>query len=255
MRKVVIPFIVVLSLLSVVSASPKFYGSNLASPSEFEDPYQEADKLMTYGEDASRDRQSYSIAERGLSNDANNYQWLWRTARAAYFMGDSSNANDKLPYFERGISLGQRAIAQQSNAVEGHFWLGANYGGYSELKGAFKALSTVKLIRAEMETVLRLNDRYHEGNAYLALGEIDRQLPRLLGGNLQRAISRLEQGNRIAPANLEIKLALGQAYQEAGRKDEARRLYQEIVNRQVNPSRPKSETNIQGKARQLLTKL
>src|SRR5262245_1476410 len=83
MRTVVFSFIVALalSILTVAPASARLYGSNLVSPSEFEDPYREADKLMTYGEDPLRDRQSYTIAERGLSNDANNYQWLWRAAQ------------------------------------------------------------------------------------------------------------------------------------------------------------------------------
>src|SRR5262245_61684107 len=163
-----------------------------------------------------------------MASEANNYQWLWRAARASYFVGDEANKTEKLRYFEKGIDAGLRATALEPNAVEGHFWLGVNYGGYSEQKGVFKALVTVKKIRAEMETVLRLNDKYQDGGAYLALGEMDRQLPRIIGGNLDRAITRLEQGGRIAPNNLDLKFALAEAYQEAGRKEDARREYQAI---------------------------
>ena len=83
----------------------------------------------------------------------------------------------------------------------------------------------------------------------------DAELPRLLGGNLKRAIERLEQGQRIAPHNLELWLALGQAYQEAGRKDDARRQFQEVLNRQINPAFPRAGRNAQDKARRLLAKL
>lgn len=215
-------------------------------------PFHEADRLFTFGENSDRDKQSLDLIERSLAADQNNYQWLWRAARACYFVGDDAAKNDKLRYFERGISIGQRAIATEPNAVEGHFWLAVNYGGYSEQKGVFKALVTVKKIRSEMETVLRLNDKYQEAGAYLALGEMDRQLPRIIGGNLNRAITRLEQGLRIAPNNLEIKYSLAQAYAEAGRKEDARREYQGIVQCQ---GRNNSDRHTQEKAKKKLASL
>jgi hypothetical protein len=218
-------------------------------------PYLEADRLMTYGEDLERDKQSLAIAEKALAGDGNNYQWLWRVARGCYFVGDNADKNEKSRYFDRGTEIGQRATVQQPEAVEGHFWLAVNYGGLAEQKGALKALGLVKKIRAEMEAVLRINDRYQDASAYHALGEIDRQLPRLFGGNLKRSIARLEQGAQIAPNNIQIKFVLAQAYQDAGRKEDARRQLQEIIGRQINPSRARSERGIQEKARQLLNKL
>jgi tetratricopeptide (TPR) repeat protein len=213
---------------------------------------QEADRLFTYGEDQARDRQALALVESALSTDGNNYEWLWRAARAHYYVGDEAPNSGKLQHFERGIGYAQRAVALQPNAVEGHFWLGANYGGYSEVKGMFSALRTVKKIRAEMETVLRLNDRYEEGRAYLALGELDRQLPRLLGGNPQRALARLEQGLKVAPQNLELKYALAQTYQENGRNADARRQLNELIQA---AARNRSDRQIQDKARKLLAKL
>jgi tetratricopeptide (TPR) repeat protein len=253
-----IVFAVTISLvlfITLVLAEPKS-GKGADSPADAAaKAYLEADNLMTCGEDAERDKQAYQVAERGLTGDLNNYQWLWRVARGAFYAGDSAAKNDKLRFFERGIEVAQKAVAQQANGVEGHFWLGANYGGYSEQKGAFKALRMVKDIRAEMELVLSLNDRYQDGSAYLALGEIDRQLPGILGGDLKRGITRLEKGVQVAPQNLELKLGLARAYQEAGRKDDARRQLQEILGRQINPARAKTEREVQEKSRALLGKL
>ncbi len=215
-------------------------------------PFQEADHLFTFGEDTERDKKSLGVIERALAGNGKDYQWLWRAARAYFYVGDGAAKSEKLAYFEKGMNTGQRAIAEQPNAVEGHFWLAANYGGYSEQKGALKALTMVKKIRAEMETVLRLNDRYHDGGAYLALGEMDRQLPRIIGGNLTRSVQRLEQGLGVAPNNLEMRLALAQAYQEAGRKEDARRLFQEIAQKQV---KTQAERDVQEKAKRLLGKL
>jgi tetratricopeptide (TPR) repeat protein len=251
MRNVFLATVFVGILLAVGLAQAKSHVADAPSASSF----QEADYLFTFGENPARDKQSLAVVERALSSDGGNYQWLWRAARVLYYVGDEASKNEKLGYFQKGIDLAQRAIAAQPNAVEGHFWLGANYGGYSEEKGAFKALQTVKKIRAEMETVLRLNDRYQDGAAYLALGEMDRELPRIAGGSLSRAIMRLEQGIKIAPNNLEMKLSLAQAYQEDGRKEDARRQLQDITSRSINPSRARAERDVQQKARQLLGKL
>jgi tetratricopeptide (TPR) repeat protein len=240
--------VIFLSLLIVPgSAQTK---SNLESPPP--NPYREADERFTFGEEPERDKQSLALIDQALANGKDRYQWLWRRARACYFVGDNAPNAQKMPYFEKGIDAGQQAIALEPNAVEGHFWLAVNYRGVSELKGGLKALSTVKTIRSEMEIVLRLNDRYHDGGAYLALGEIDRQMPKFIGGNLDRAITRLEQGERVAPENLEMKFALAQAYQRAGRKQDAQRELQAITER--NPKND-VERRIQEKAVQLLAKL
>ncbi len=218
-------------------------------------PFQEADYLFTLGASLERDKQSLAVVERALANDGSNYQWLWRAARVYYYVGDGVGKSEKIGYFQKGIAVGQRAVAALPNAVEGHFWLAANYGGFSEQTGALKALQTVKKVRAEMEIVLKLNDRYNDGGAYLALGEMDRQLPRIVGGNLGRSISRLEQGLKIAPQNLEMKLALAEAYRESGRKEDARRQLQEIANRPVASSNAQTERHVREKAQRLLAKL
>lgn len=214
----------------------------------------EADRAFSYGEDVARDRQSLAALERALVAEANNYQLLWRATRSYYYVGDNASEKEKLRYYERGIEVGQRAIAQQPNGAEGHFWLGANYGGFSEEKGMLKALQTVKKIRAEMEAVLRLNAGYEDGSAYIALGEMDRQLPGLFGGSTKRAVTYLEQGLRIAPKNMEMKVALAEAYREVGRRDEARKLLQEVLQMQINPARAKENRETQERARKLLSK-
>ncbi len=219
-----------------------------------ESPHQESDRHFTFGEDAVSDRRALEIVNRALTGNSHDYQLLWRAARAFYYVGDNSVKSGKAALFERGIEAGRRAVDIQPGAVEGHFWLAANYGGYSEMKGAFKALRMVGKIRSEMETVLKINDRYHDGGAYLALGEMDRQLPRIIGGNNRRAIARLEQGLRIAPHNLEMKLALAQAYREDGRKQDARNLLEQIATARINPKRARAENDVQQKARRLLGK-
>jgi|KBSSwiStaDraftv2_1062776.scaffolds.fasta_scaffold26047_2 tetratricopeptide (TPR) repeat protein len=224
----------------------------LCLPAQSPDAIQQADRLFSYGEDPARDRHALELIERAMPSQANSYQLLWRASRAYYHVGDDAPSKEKLNYYERGIDAGRRAVALEPGRAEGHFWLGANYGGVGEQKGAFKALQLIRKIRAEMETVVRLNPGYEDGNGYLALCELDRQLPRLLGGNTTRSIAYCEQGLRVAPRNLELKLALAKGYLEAGRRDDARRQLQEILPQQINPERARAERGLQDEARRML---
>jgi tetratricopeptide (TPR) repeat protein len=215
------------------------------------DPIGEADRLFSRGDAPAQDQQALAILETALTADGKNYNLLWRAARAAYYVGDFGPKEDKLKQYDKGIALSQRAVALQPDAVEGHFWLAANYGGKAQLVGALKALSTVKKIRSEMQIVVKLNDAYENGNAYLALGEIDRELPGVMGGNKKRALATLEQGLKVAPENLDLKVALSKAYKDAGRKDEARRLLEEVI--KATPT-TRIQRDAQEEAKQLLTK-
>jgi len=105
-----------------------------------------------------------------------------------------------------------------------------------------------------METALHLQASYEDGGAYLALGELDRQLPRLFGGSVKRTIAYLEQGLRVAPQNMALRLALAEAYLDTGRRDDGHRQLLEILHMPVLPARARANRATQEKARQLLSK-
>lgn len=213
-----------------------------------------SDALFSYGEDTARDLQALTLLTRARVTEATNYQLLWRAARAYYYAGDHASDREKAYYFTRGVDAGQSAVAQQPESVEGHFWLGANYGGLGEIQGIWQALQLVKQVRESMETALRLQPDYEQGGPYRALGELARQLPGVLGGSRKRAIGYFEQGVRIAPQNLGMRLALARTYLEAGQREAGQRLLADIVQTPVRPDRTQTDTRIQEKARQLLSK-
>ncbi len=211
-----------------------------------------ADALFSYGEDHARDQQALTLLERVLAREPQSYQALWRATRAAYHVGDEAEERAKVASFERGIQWGQQAVAQQPEGVEGHFWLGANYGGLSSVKGLVQALAMVQQVRTEMETALRLQADYEQGSAYRALGELARQLPGVLGGSRKRALAYLEQGVRVAPQNLALKLSLARAYREADQHEASRQQLREILHMPRRPARAIADSRTQDKARQLL---
>jgi tetratricopeptide (TPR) repeat protein len=216
----------------------------------------DVDGLFSYGADASREKRALEILERALAANPNDYDLLWRAARSYYYVGDGLQPKkERFAQFERGIDAGKRAIAQNPNGVEGHFWLGAVWGGYLRDKGGLTAFRNIKNVRTEMEIVVKLKPDYEEGNAYLALGEIDRQLPGLFGGNLKRGIATLETGLKIAPTNPEIKAALGEALIEANRKNEALVQLQEALQAPLSSTRAPHSRKAKERAQRLLNKL
>ena len=208
---------------------------------------EQIDRLFSWGEDASRDRRALDLIEQGLAADGNNYQLLWRASRSYYHVGERAPKNDRINSYNQGIKAGEKATAVNANGAEGHYWLGANIGGYCEEDGGIAALRNTRRLRAEMEAVIRLQPEYDRANAFLALGQLDCHLPRLFGGSLQRGTAYLERGLQLAPRNFEIKLALAQAYIDAGRRDDARRQLNEVI---AGPPGTNRE-----QARKLLTKL
>ena len=60
-----------------------------------------------------------------------------------------------------------------------------------------------------------------DGAALLVLGQVLLQLPEFAGGDIDRAIALLEQGGKLAPANVAVKVALIDACIAERRNDEA----------------------------------
>ena len=216
----------------------------------------DVDGLFGYGADASREKRALEILERELAANPNDYDLLWRAARSYYYVGNGLQPKkEREAHFQRGMDAGKRAIAQNANGVEAHFWFGAVLGGYLRDKGGLTAFRNVKNVRAEMEIVVKLKPDYEEGNAYLALGEIDRQLPGLFGGNLKRGIATLETGLKISPTSPEIKAALGEALMEANRKNEARVQLQEALQAPLSSTRAPESRKAKERAQRLLNTL
>jgi len=219
-------------------------------------PFAKVDKLFIERDQIDSLKQAIAMMEELRAKDQSNYEALWRLARLKYYLADQeTDAAKKTKLYEGAIEAAKKAVALDGNRVEGHFWLGACDGEYADLKGALSSLGLVKIIRKEFEAALAINPMYENGAVYLALGQMDLSLPRLFGGSDKRGLERLEQGAQAAPTNIELKLALAEAYNKKGRKDDARRLLESIATTNDPARSPKELADLRNKARQQLDKL
>lgn len=195
----------------------------------------EADQHYSQREDLSKVRLCVAELRQARIADYGNYEAAWKLARANYYLGaHTTDARERDEAFREGSDMGKIAVQLDSNKPEGHFWLGANYGGAAE-HSTLAGLSTVEDIKREMEAVLRIDEQFQGGSAHLALGQLYLQAPRILGGDYQKAIEHLEKGLKFGSNNAMLRLRLAEAYFETNRTAEARKQIDMILKMTPNP--------------------
>jgi tetratricopeptide (TPR) repeat protein len=196
----------------------------------------EAETLYAQRADLSKARAAVAVLRAARTADYGNYEAAWKLARAAYFVaGHTDNRDESDDMYREGIAAGKIAVQLQPEKPDGHFWLGANYGGSAE-NSTLAGLANVQDIRTEMETVLKLDEGYQAGSAYMALGELYLEAPRVLGGDAQKAVEMLEKGLKFGSNNTLLRAYLAQAYEAADRDADARKQIQIIEGMTPDPN-------------------
>lgn len=195
-----------------------------------------ADQLYAQRADLMQLRRAIVSLRQALTKDPGNYDAAWRLSKFNYYLAThSDDSKERDDAFRDGIAAGKTAVQLQNEKPDGHFWLGANYGGAAE-HSTIQGLATVNDIRSEMETVLRLDEGYQNGSAYMVLGLVDLNAPGIVGGDPHRAVTEMEKGLRFGEANAFLHLHLAEAYKKVGRNDDARRELKKILSMTPDPN-------------------
>ena len=197
---------------------------------------EQADKLYAErGQSLESVRRAISFLRLARARENRNYEAAWKLSRAAYYIGaHGAEEGERLEAFREGITAGELAAQFAPDEPEGHFWHGANLGGRAKLQGPIYALASVEEIRRDMETVIRLDEGFQAGSAYLALGQLDMELPEMFGGNDERAVEVLERGLAFGENNALLRVKLAEAYLKMKRTADARRQLQAVL--KIKPS-------------------
>jgi tetratricopeptide (TPR) repeat protein len=215
----------------------------------------QADECYSAREDLARVREGLETLRRARAVDYNNFELAWRTARLDYVLGDkTTNEEERLKAFREGIEAGEIAVRAEPEKPEGHFWYGANQGGYANARGPLYGLSAAEGLRKEMETVLRLDEGFLGGSAFMVLGRLDVELPSMLGGDTKRAVETLERGMKYGDQNSLYRLRLAEAYVKNKRMNEAREQINIILSMKPHPLFIPEHKEAVTKAKELLDK-
>src|SRR6266545_4362177 len=177
----------------------------------------EADALYSQREDVSKVRLGIAVLWQARIADEGNYEVAWKLAKLNYYLGlHSTDDRERDSAFREGVDAGKIAVRLQDDKADGHFWLGANYGGSAEFS-VLAGLANFQDIRQEMEKVVQINEGYEGGSAYMALGQLYLKAPKILGGDNQKAVGYLEKGLRFGGNNSLLRLHLAEAYHALNR--------------------------------------
>ncbi len=183
----------------------------------------EADKLYGMREDLTKVRQAVALLRQARLSDYGNFDAAWKLARSDYFLGDHTTVEaERDNAFREGEEAGKSAVKLQPDKPEGHFWLGANYGG-SAKHSTLAGLSSVEDIRSSMEAVLKIDEGFQSGSAYLGLGQLYLEAPKIFGGDSQKAVGYLEKGLKYGNDNALLHVKLAEGYHVLGRDADARK--------------------------------
>lgn len=253
-RRTVIALCLCALLSSCASQSTTTSETHATSVAPVNDLIKQADERYAAREDTAKVREGQTLLREARAVAPDNYDAAWRMARISYVLGDNDSLgkDEREAAFREGQTAGEAAAAIMPAKPEGHFWLGANLGGYAQLKGPLSGIAAAKRLRQEMETVLKIDDTYQGGSAYMALGQLDTELPSMLGGDSQRAVTTLEKGLRVGDQNSLLRLALARAYLATNRKDDARKQLNFILQMKPSPDYLLEYKDVNAQARQLL---
>src|SRR5712691_4806323 len=94
----------------------------------------EAESLYAQRQDLSKVRLGIAILRQVRIADEGSYEATWKLAKFNYYLGlHSTDDREREAAFREGIEAGKIAVQLQGDKVDGHFWLGANYGGSAEI--------------------------------------------------------------------------------------------------------------------------
>ena len=215
----------------------------------------EADKLYEGREDLMKVRQGIVSLRQAQADDGGNYELAWRLAKFNYRLGaHSPDATEQDKAFHEGIEAGKLAVKLQDGKPEGHFWLGANYGGMAQIS-TLSGFSQVNDIKEQMDAVLKLNEGFQSGSAYMVLGQVYLKAPRVFGGDVELAITNLEKGLKFGADNALLHLRLAEAYLAAHRNADAQKQINEILTMKAAPGFEPEHNEAVTEAKKLQEKL
>jgi tetratricopeptide (TPR) repeat protein len=195
-----------------------------------------ADQLYGQRADLLQLRRGIVSLRQAQTKDPGNYDAAWKLSKFNYYLAThSDDSNERDNSFKAGIAAGKAAVQLQNEKPDGHFWLGANYGGAAE-HSTIQGLATVNDIKNEMETVLRQNEGYQNGSAYMVLGLVYLNAPNIVGGDPKKAVEEMEKGLRFGEPNAFLHLHLAEAYKKVGRNEDARKELKKILSMTPDPN-------------------
>jgi tetratricopeptide (TPR) repeat protein len=194
-----------------------------------ETPVTEARALVArYHEDRGAIDRARDLLEAALARESQ-VDTMIMLSYVSFLWGDvrATTTHAKLAAYARGRELGKRAVELAPQNAEAHLWYAINTGRWGQTKGVLRSLFLLPTVREEIEILLQLDPR--SARAHSLAGNVDMEVPRLFGGDTEKAETHFKKGLSIDPRFTVLRIDLARLYIATGRYPEARQELQRVI--------------------------
>ncbi len=217
------------------NAAPEEISVAPANPALISESIAKSDALFGQREDVAKLREAVQTLAKVRSPDARNFEVEWKYAMYNYFLGKQlTDDKESDTAFTNGKEAAQIAERLAPDKPDGYFWYAANLGEQSDRSPVTVGIKSINDIRSAMQKVIEIQPDYQGASAYDALGQLELETE-VMGGDPKKAVEYLEKGIAVEKDNSYLRLHLAQAYLEVGRKADAKKQLEYILQMQPLP--------------------
>jgi len=179
-------------------------------------------------------------------------------AEINYWLGENAqDTEDKLAFFEEGVSCGKSGVEINEDCLEANFWLAVNYGSFGQEKGIMQSLAMVTPIKERAEKAAEIDGSYFYGGPWRVLGRLYHKAPGFPFsiGSTKKAIECLEKAMESGPRFYLNRLFLAEAYVSNRDRQKAREQLEWILAAPLNKNHEREDEDYKRQAASLLEDL
>lgn len=140
---------------------------------------------------------------------------------------DLVDKQQKMAAYQEGLDLAKQAVALDDDNSDAHFAVFGNKGRILLLQGVGANPLSLLQVNGDLERALELNPNH--ADALTAKGGLYRQLPWVLGGNLNVAESCLTKAISLDPEAVSARIELAATYRAMGHPERGLPLLQKAL--------------------------
>jgi len=146
--------------------------------------------------------------------------------------------NQKRQAFDEGARLARRVLDMDENNAEAHYLYAANLGSSAQSAGVMASAFTVNTLKKHVRRALELSPDH--APALHMMGMMLEELPWILGGDKDMAITYLIRATEVKPDYIRARLDLAKIYMKRQNRSAARTELLKIINE--GPASPLTES-------------
>ena len=164
---------------------------------------EKADILFASNQDMEGMKLIESLMKGNLS-DKEKSELLWRQSQFNHELTgkakkEGASKDDALAMYKEGMELASQAIDLNPDSAWAYYWRATNLGSWGSTKGIADSLGSLGDMKADLHACLKIDPEH--GDAWSVLAIINADVPGVLGGSIDKAVSQDRKGASLWNGN------------------------------------------------------